>query len=84
MPNTPVLKKDLVSIHTAINRLTESNSRIERALLGDEGMEIEGMAAKVKRHDKHIAKSNQRLGLFTGISGVLGYLLNELVNFFKH
>ncbi len=77
MENTPLTRKDIDPIIKAIGR-------IEHALLGDEGMEIEGIAAKVARHDKHIDNSVKRLGWFTGLSAALGYFIHQIIEFFTH
>lgn len=61
--------------------ILKSMSRIETALLGDEAMEVEGLAKKVARHEKHVKGAYKRAGWLTGISATAGVMLHQLWEF---
>lgn len=76
-------KKDLEPLTRAVESLTLSARRIETALLGDEKMHIEGIASKVSKHQAHIEKSKTRIGWITGASTGLGFVIHQIVDWFK-
>lgn len=78
-----VTKKDLEPLQMAINSLTLSAARIERALLGDDKMHIEGIASKVSSHEKYISKNKVRAGWITGMSTGFGFILHAVWEWIK-
>lgn len=54
--------------------LQESVRNIETAICGDERHGIEGMANKVKRHDKAINAHNKIIYIGTGVALVIGVI----------
>lgn len=79
-PDT-VTKKDLQPILDQMKAMQASNTRIEMALLGDEGMKIEGMASKVSKHEKYYNKRYHRGGFIAGLSSGIGWGLSHLIKY---
>lgn len=77
-------KKDLEPLQSSIKLLHLSAERIERALLGDEKMHIEGIASKVSKHETYISKNKIRAGFITGISTGLGFIFHAFWDWLKN
>ena len=85
------MDKDIKISSDRLSNLEKSVNRIEVALLGDEEMNIKGIADKVKEHDDQLKGynnlKNKGLGLFAAfsfISSIVFYFIIEAVKAFFH
>lgn len=81
--NEPLTKKDLEPIQGQLQSFTKQLNRIELALMGDEAIDMEGLVAKVKKHDQHINKWKIRAAWGTGAAGGFGFMLHQLWQWLK-
>lgn len=71
-------------VHKLEETINKKLNRIDNAILGDEKMNMKGLAQKVAEHEEHIEYDRRLKNRAGGIITVLLFVISALMAFFNH